>query len=198
MPTKSSSQKRRRRQRNLSRELEHRLGADQAEIVHRFDDGWTIRRVDRIEDQRREGELMRSCLKGLYSVPSPNCYSLRDPDNLPRVTFAVWATQGRRLPREVLEEIEEDDAYLLAARCLLQLSWTDPVRRPEYLERLRQFGSLRVVDTASPLPLDPFERMWVFFGVANPGSADVLPIEVQTERIYEFIREIRTEHKATA
>jgi hypothetical protein len=103
------------------------LPTDHSLVVHRFPDGWTVRRLLTRGDEHREGELMRHCWSHIdkadpegaghpdhfqsmcfrpdgiptdldvyfaAALASENeyedrsdCYSLRDPDNLPRVSF---------------------------------------------------------------------------------------------------------------
>lgn len=92
------------------------LPEDTSEIVHTFDDGWTVRKLNTAGDMHREGELMGNCLscnslegpyrswywnlpngpnedpefwKEEFKNPNPAglFYSLRDPDNLPHVTI---------------------------------------------------------------------------------------------------------------
>jgi hypothetical protein len=43
-------------------EAEGAICADHSTVVHRFDDGWTVNRLQTMGDLRREGQLMRSCL----------------------------------------------------------------------------------------------------------------------------------------
>lgn len=76
-----------------SRVLDERLGPDESRIVFEWEDKWTVRRVDRLEDQRREGQLLRHCLRTIKR-PDPNTWSLRDPENLPRLTFAVYLVES--------------------------------------------------------------------------------------------------------
>ena len=90
------------------------LPADHSVTVHVLDDGWSIRRLAVVSDLLREGTLMSNCLawdeypralryarKGaaapLYcqGLLRTRFYSLRDGDNLPRVTFCVANFSGR-------------------------------------------------------------------------------------------------------
>src|SRR3954464_10656302 len=70
-------------------EAERRFGPDQSEIVFTFLDGWTIRRIDRVADLKREGELMGHCLRSMVppiNDEDPQVFSLRDVDGYPHVT----------------------------------------------------------------------------------------------------------------
>jgi hypothetical protein len=74
----------------------------QAPIVHRFPDGWSIRRLETQAHSCYEGELMQNCLGGASDLrdrmdPADwhkplnypfHYYSVRDPHNLPHGTFA--------------------------------------------------------------------------------------------------------------
>jgi hypothetical protein len=80
-------------------------GPDKAEVVHSFPDDWTVRRLTSSGDEHREGALMGHCLHNdtaqayaeegdprlrqelSYGPAHEHRYSLRDPDNLPHVTF---------------------------------------------------------------------------------------------------------------
>lgn len=91
---RSTGRRRRRRRLTLARELDATpLGPDESEVVHSWEDGWTLRRVERLSDQRREGILARHCSRQL-TEPLPREHSLRDEDNLPHVTFTAWRLVG--------------------------------------------------------------------------------------------------------
>lgn len=45
-----------------SRQLETEFMSDSSEIIHSFEDGWTIRKLLTYADAVREGKLMNSCL----------------------------------------------------------------------------------------------------------------------------------------
>lgn len=93
-PSPATSRRRRRRRLTLARELDDTpLGPDESEIAHSWEDGWTVRRVERLSDQRREGILARHCSRRL-TAPLPREHSLRDADNLPHVTFTAWRLVG--------------------------------------------------------------------------------------------------------
>jgi hypothetical protein len=77
---------------------ERGLPEDGSEVVHRFPDGWTIRRLNTMGDQRREGVIMNHCWDtedpGADPVPlgpDSNYYSLRDPNNIPKASFYYFA-----------------------------------------------------------------------------------------------------------
>ena len=86
------------------------LPADQSVLVHEFADGWSVRRLLVVSDLLYEGALMRNCLEWA-EYPQHRCdgarlravghtneryFSLRDPDNLPHVTFVMSNWSGRR------------------------------------------------------------------------------------------------------
>jgi GNAT superfamily N-acetyltransferase len=90
--SRRSSGRRTRALRALAERLDAELGPDESEIVYTFDDGWTVRHVQRLNDQVREGWMLHNCLREATDErDDDNCFSLRDPDNLPRVCFAAWS-----------------------------------------------------------------------------------------------------------
>lgn len=89
-----SLKRRRWKQRRALRDADERYGPDETVVIFEFEDGWTIRRLTSISDVRREGRLMEHCLTEERWVPSDVpaerlevFYSLRDPANLPHLTF---------------------------------------------------------------------------------------------------------------
>lgn len=75
------------------------IGGDKSKIVHKYDDGWSIRALQTAGDHFYEGTLMRNCIKARGSGrPHDQAYpsgihSLRDPDNIPHVSFTVHDTE---------------------------------------------------------------------------------------------------------
>jgi ribosomal protein S18 acetylase RimI-like enzyme len=130
-PSRRSSGRRRRALRVFAESLAEELGPDESEVIYEFDDGWTVRRVRRWQDQLREGWLLHHCLrKATAAQHDPNCWSLRDPDNLPHITFTAWAKPpfdawaARFAMNATLEMMEDtsrstsvkgDDVVILAA-----------------------------------------------------------------------------------
>jgi hypothetical protein len=106
-------------------EVEQRFGPDQAEIVHTFDDGWTIRRVTRTADLAREGALMGHCLRSM--VPErgpdlPDVYSLRDRDNYPHTTLFY-----EPVTRCAVDFSDHGDRFPIAPEHLFRLlDWLPP------------------------------------------------------------------------
>lgn len=96
-------------------ELGQTLPEDTSEIVHQFDDGWTIRKGTKVPDAYREGQLMGNCIGDIESSDDPSgyrCmtpeeveekkeldfypfYSLRDTDNIPHVSIRDGLAEGR-------------------------------------------------------------------------------------------------------
>lgn len=97
-------------------ERSRELPEDQSDIVHTFDDGWTLRKLRTVGDHWRESELMSNCTDDAirahigeteseepdwvvkqrienYALDRPweeldsNYISLRDPNNIPHVTI---------------------------------------------------------------------------------------------------------------
>jgi hypothetical protein len=77
------------------------FGPDNSEVVHRFDDGWTINKLTTPHNECYEGELMGNCVgsaKSLANAVKPAdwhtpdtteyvYHSIRDPQNIPHGTF---------------------------------------------------------------------------------------------------------------
>ncbi len=90
-------------------QLDDRLGKPTDEVVHQFDDGWTIRKPLREGDLAHAGCLMGNCMKNLtmesgYAdtpINEPSIHTLNDPEGLPHVMwnytpgYAVEDTEGR-------------------------------------------------------------------------------------------------------
>jgi hypothetical protein len=106
-PSRDTGGRRRRELLALARELDATLGPDGSRTVFGYSDGWTIRRLDTLADQHREGALMRHCLRTI-KTPDPNAWSLRDADNLPHLTFAAWRIE----PDDDLGEVPFDGPIL--------------------------------------------------------------------------------------
>lgn len=45
------------------KELQEQYGPDSSEVVHGFDDGWTVNRLKNYADKVREGEMMNNCFR---------------------------------------------------------------------------------------------------------------------------------------
>jgi hypothetical protein len=119
VPKSRNRGKRNTRRRRLAA-AEQLHGPDGTDTVHRYPDGWTIRRLTRHEDLQREGHVMHHCLHetawlftpefvalsaraaDLPGAPVPNIpvgwlHSLRDTDNYPHATF--WRETGEPYDR---------------------------------------------------------------------------------------------------
>ena len=70
---------------------------DTSQVVHTFDDGWTIRRPQTNADHWRESILMSNCVDDRcemsddpndpHLIPDSTYHSLRDPDNIPHASW---------------------------------------------------------------------------------------------------------------
>jgi DNA invertase Pin-like site-specific DNA recombinase len=69
---------------------------DTSDIIHTFDDGWTIRRLNTVGDAHREGELMSNCINPY----NEHCLWSKDAEER-------MAEQNPEL-KEELEQLEED------------------------------------------------------------------------------------------
>lgn len=116
------------------------IAPDRSQIIHVFDDGWTIRRLELASDIWREGVLMRNCLRlhyrrateagaqdqlALRKVSSLICnpdisylHSLRDENNLPRLTIYVrermWGAGSYRNGRICDEYVDRMNEWMSA------------------------------------------------------------------------------------
>ena len=92
------------------KERASQLPGDTSEIVHQFDDGWTIRKGNKAQDAHREGQLMNNCIGNVYDSNDYRCmtpeeieknedfypfHSLRDPDNFPHVSIRDGLAEGK-------------------------------------------------------------------------------------------------------
>lgn len=77
----------------IASRLDREHGTDDSRIAYIDCAGWSVREVLRLDDQRREGAFLRHCLYQASEVLS-NVWSLRDPDNVPHVTFAAWRLEA--------------------------------------------------------------------------------------------------------
>ena len=168
-PSRDTAGRRRRARLALARQFDTEAGfADLSPVVYRFADGWTVRRLPYLFGQHREGLLMRSCLAGA-EARDRNCWSLRDPDNLPHATFTLW----RRV-----DDSPVDDAVRIARPLPLIVSagmllLADPPFRqplkPEYAARLLEFAERATLPAdACCLPADSEARRVAILDAVAP------------------------------
>ena len=174
-PSRQTVGRRRRAQLALARRLDDELGADAARIVHDFGDGWSVRVLDRREDQLREGELMHSCLRTIRDgAPlDPNCYSLRDAENLPHLSFAVWSVNRHddldEVPREPLGvDFGQPMQFLLGERVLL-VDLAGRSLRAEHRERLLAFAGSDYAAATERFPCGTRERLRIIAPALAPA-----------------------------
>jgi hypothetical protein len=138
------------------------LGPDQSEIIYAYSDGWTIRRLHRKDDQLREGKLMQNCLRGATRT-DVNCWSLRDPDNLPHCSFSTWCID----PDDDLDEIprkplSDGTLFLFAPRSLLLVGGVKGCpTKAAHQARLIEFGGSDASQVADDFPADTESRLIV-------------------------------------
>jgi hypothetical protein len=110
------------------RAADQAFGADRAEIVYAFADGWTVRRLTSTNDERREGTLMRNCMRSGRTVhPRGRAwYSLRDTDNFPRSSISHDPDRPR-----------EKSTYAWPAGGGPVFGMRSP--KPQYMERIREW-----------------------------------------------------------
>lgn len=62
------------RLKNLRDQLRKQVGPDRSTIVHKFDDGWAIHKLNTYGDLFYEGKMMRNCLRDITkSIACPTC-----------------------------------------------------------------------------------------------------------------------------
>jgi len=140
-----SAETRQRRRRALARELDESvLGPDRSEHLYVYADGWSVRRVTRLADQRREGILGRNCLRRAIT-PLRGILSLRDEDNLPHATFAGFRLGGNTRAEWLLRaatSAELQATIVVENDCLFTLDLLHP-NATAYVRRLREFSFAR-------------------------------------------------------
>ncbi len=159
--------RRHRAQRALSATLDERHGLDHAEVVYTFTDGWTVRRLTRLDDQLREGELMRNCLRNIKH-PDANCWSLRDPANVPHASFSAWAAD---IADPFFRQPKARQLFLFASRAVMVGNGRamSPLK-PEYSERLEQFGASDAATQLERFPADDAGRRLVLIDAIDPAG----------------------------
>jgi hypothetical protein len=119
------------------------VGPDQSVVVYRYGgawDGWTVRRLDRLADQWREGALMSHCLREAQTA-DPNAWSLRDPDGLPHLTFATWRVEpSDNLDEIPFEEVVESIQFVHVDQALFLVDVSTRPLKPERREQLADFA----------------------------------------------------------
>jgi hypothetical protein len=154
MTADTSAEKRGRRRRALAQQLdESLLGPDESRIVQQWDDGWTVRAVTRLSDQRREGILARHCLRALVT-PLADVFSLRDLDNLPHVTFSAWRLRESADER-MLRGLATDQRIVFRREHVFVVTLLHP-GGTNHLERVYEFADAR---TFKQLPAGPLAAL---------------------------------------
>jgi hypothetical protein len=210
--------------------LDAKLPQDRSEIVFRFPDGWSVRHLTTRGDEHREGVLLRHCWHHQFALDSGKagssvteqaayfaaplvdgdpfedgdrtcCYSLRDSDNLPCVSFFLdkerlwhagdWKQSGRLLLHEALgrasaeprrSEIERLAAWVqtLPQPVVFSARSFDGERQQGnvllvaariYDDRLRAARELQSMDSIEPQVIDELLARWV--SEAAPGEIRV-------------------------
>lgn len=170
-PSRQTAGRRRRELRAHSLRLDATLGSDDSWMIYAFADGWSIRRPVEIADQLREGHLMRNCLRDLTSTPDPNCYSLRDGDNLPHLTFAVWTIGEDDDLSELPNETEPmHSIYVIAEPPTLFMVDAGRAVKPTHRVRLSEFAHSTDAVGAKRFPLDTLGRLTELAIAADPAG----------------------------
>jgi hypothetical protein len=159
--------RRHRAQRALSATLDGMYGPDRAEVVYTFEDGWTVRRLTRLDDQLREGELMRNCLRAVTQV-DPNCFSLRDEANVPHASFAGWRAD---VTDPFFHQPNARKLFLITPSAVMIANGRalSPLKR-EYRERLERFGASDTTTRLERFPTDDAGRRRAMINAIDPGS----------------------------
>lgn len=173
-PSQGTAVRRARKLRSLARRLEATYGPDTSPIAFDYGDGWTIRRVETLADQKREGQLMHHCLRDI-DTPVPNAWSLRDAENLPHLTFCAYRVE----PDDDLSEISLAPMhgrlqFVLAGRALFLVDLSRPLK-PERRKQLVDFEEQGDISEFEPFPRDSVERILAVLPYFHPrlGVAEV-------------------------
>lgn len=169
-PSRQTGARRRRAMLALARSLEQTYGSDESLVIATLADGWTICRVVRLEDQLREGELMRNCLRDLRK-PCGNVWSLRDSYGLPHLCFSVWSIDEGDDLSEVPDNVgvaHMHAVFIKGARAVLQVDSTRAGVKAEHETRLRAFADGDVAGETEPFPRDTAQRILVLMNVLDP------------------------------
>jgi len=100
----------RRRREYEDAQAEH--GPDKSEILHTFEDGWTIRKMKEPQDWKIEGQMMGNCIGGMYNGDA-RIRSVRDPEGIPYTSFTLDTHNGAPYVQEIKGRgnIEAKDEY---------------------------------------------------------------------------------------
>jgi len=164
-------------------------------VIYEFADGWTIRRIRRLEDQQREGHLMRTCLRDLDpdQFRGPDRYSLRDSDNLPAATFVGWAADTTDPYFDRFRGRKSLGATWVVARRAFFVGQgpANSLLRPAHVRRLRQFGTSDVA-----AELDRFPRTDAAFDALRVAGAPHMLLhaevpldDLETGLLFKFLGE---------
>ena len=92
-------------------EYEDRIRNDLGQVVHKFPDKWTIRRLQNEDEAAQEGEDMGHCVGGYgteVKEGNTHIFSLRDPRNRPHATFEINPISGFSALHRQLETLPLD------------------------------------------------------------------------------------------
>lgn len=157
-PSRDTAGRRRRHLLNMSRILDTTLGPDQSETVFDYADGWTIRLVDRVPDQQREGLLMGNCLADTRQS-HPNTWSLRDEHNLPHLTFSVWQIESDDNLDEIPLNIGRYIQFLRADPGLFAIDISSRPVKPERAQQLTTYAKHGDTSAWERFPASSGERL---------------------------------------
>ncbi len=188
-PSRQAPGRRRRKLRAVSKKLDVELGPDRSRTVHTFSDGWRVVRVARLPDQVREGTLMGNCLADL-GVVDPNVWSLRDVDNLPHCTFALWRL-GDPDDLDVLRYAQASlDAQLVVTSRVLAIPDRTRIIKPAHRARLQAFADAATLSTPVAPPLPSGNARRTILAETAGVATELLP---QTAAVVWWLEAARTD-----
>jgi hypothetical protein len=134
-----------RKLRALRRIVDDEIGPDGSPELYRYEDAWTIRALATATDKRREGWLMKLCLRGAQ-LRGGNWLSLRGPDDIPYVTFLAWSIV--ETDAEVVEALEYRLDFVVPGTVAISgaVGRGNSAPKSEHMERIREFASAAKID----------------------------------------------------
>jgi hypothetical protein len=144
-----------RKLRALKRLVDDEIGSDTSTELYRFADDWTVRFVESLTDRRRDGWLMKCCLRGARLPKAKSFLSLRDSDGMPHMLFHVWSIVDA--DAEVIDAFEwehgppfpSSGTFLLVRTELVGVNGTargNSSPKAAHVDRLREFAEQARLD----------------------------------------------------
>lgn len=160
------------------------------QIVHKFPDGWTVRRLRTAEEAALEGDQMGHCV-GSYGHEiedgNTNIFSLRDEKNEPHATTEVRARSGRlnqwyvpghvwdELPMKKFKGVPIEELRAHHDRVHAGDQYDDDPVYDEFMEKAVEHGSAMPALHGGDV-------------VQTQGKSNQVPLDEYTNRLDDFLR----------